>query len=304
MTTDETWKSIAQTDLGILLGKWRPLSGGDFAQSYTATVIAREAGAANNPALAAGTQVFIKTHATPPPNHFSTEAQGLQWLAQTNTVRVPEVLGVSDEAPYLAIAWVEEAPGAQTTPDGEAEFGRQLAAMHRFVCNSFGREDERSTGSLGLQNAPFDNWPDFYATQRLLPLARIAAERHALSAKTISAIESLAAHLDQWVSPTVNPSRLHGDLWAGNRLVDTNGHSWIIDPASHGGHREFDLAMMRLFGGYGDTCFSAYNEMFPLDENWQERIAVHQLAPLIVHAIKFGHAYVGPIEDALAGYGF
>jgi len=95
------------------------------------------------------------------------------------------------------------------------------------------------------------------------------------------------------------PARLHGDLWAGNRLIDSKGDSWIIDPAAHGGHREFDLSMMRLFGGYSSDVFAAYEEYAPLADGWQRRIHLHQLAPLIVHAIKFGGSYVNATEEAL-----
>ncbi|MEQ1786557.1 MAG: fructosamine kinase family protein, partial [Acidimicrobiales bacterium] len=97
-------------------------------------------------------------------------------------------------------------------------------------------------------------------------------------------------------------ARLHGDLWAGNRLVDRRGDSWLIDPAAHGGHREFDLSMMRLFGGFGDACFDAYTEVHPLTSGWQDRVALHQIAPLVVHAIKFGGGYVGAAESAIARY--
>lgn len=293
---------MAAADLGMGLENWQALSGGDFANSYCATVTSVRTDVENRSTFQAGHRIFIKTHANPPPNHFTTEALGLKWLAETATVRVPEVLGVSDQIPYLAIAWIAESGRRQSAALGEAELGRQLAALHQAPCPAFGREDNRTTGSLGLPNQACERWSEFYATQRLLPLARIAADRQAMSGKLVAAIESLASRLDQWESSSVKPSRLHGDLWAGNRLVDINGDSWIIDPASHGGHREFDLAMMRLFGGYGKPCFDAYQEVFPLDAGWRERIALHQLPPLIVHAIKFGHSYIGPTEDALAKY--
>ncbi|MEZ5139333.1 MAG: fructosamine kinase family protein [Acidimicrobiales bacterium] len=92
---------------------------------------------------------------------------------------------------------------------------------------------------------------------------------------------------------------MHGDLWAGNRLVDRAGRSWLIDPAAHGGHREFDLAMMRLFGGFEEACFAAYDEARPLAEGWRERVPLHQLAPLIVHAVKFGGGYRAAAAAAL-----
>ena len=307
-----SWKTRAEADLGVGLRNWQSLSGGDFAQSYMAVIasVSGAAGQQNNDvsqpglsqALQPGAPVFIKTHANPPPRHFSTEASGLRWLAQTDTVRVPTVIGVSDEVPYLAISWIEESRHRGGTDAGEQAFGRELAALHRHACPTFGREDQHSTGSLGLPNEPSTTWAEFYATQRLLPLARIATERGALSVSIVSAIESLAERLGELFPEPDKPSRLHGDLWAGNRLVDTEGQSWVIDPASHGGHREFDLAMMRLFGGYSQACFDAYQEAFSLQADWRERIALHQLAPLIVHAIKFGDAYVGPTREALGQY--
>ena len=97
------------------------------------------------------------------------------------------------------------------------------------------------------------------------------------------------------------PARLHGDLWAGNRLVDRTGRSWLVDPAAHGGHREFDLAMMRLFGGFGTAAFDAYDAAFPLADGWENRVSLHQLAPLVVHAVKFGGSYRGATVAAVAG---
>ena len=84
--------------------------------------------------------------------------------------------------------------------------------------------------------------------------------------------------------------------------MGTDGRNWLVDPAAHSSHREFDLAMMRLFGGFGADCFAAYEEDFPLGEGWQDRVALHQLAPLVVHAIKFGSGYPAAVDRALAGY--
>lgn len=293
--TKHDWRAAAERDLGVQLHQWQQLGGGDFAQSWRAQVVSASAAAH----VIAGSSVFVKTHGSPPPRHFSTEARGLEWLQEVDAVRVPRVLGFSDNPPYLALEWVEE---GDRSASSENSIGASLARLHQAPCAYFGREDERTTGSLGLPNSPCLQWSEFYATQRLLPLARIASDHQALSASTINRIEHVAERLPVFVADDVSPSRLHGDLWAGNRLVDTHGDNWLIDPACHGGHREFDLAMMRLFGGFGDACFEVYHQHFPLDEGWQERIALHQLAPLIVHAIKFGQAYVAPTEEALAKY--
>lgn len=296
------WQESAEQQLGVVLGRWQQLGGGDFAQSWRAEVIDVESDVASDgeaSGLSVGDRVFIKTHASPPPRHFTTEASGLAWLGEITELRIPRVLGVSDDPPWLALEWVEE---GRPVADTEHALGVSLARLHQSDCPHFGRADERSTGSLGLPNAPCPSWAEFYATQRLLPLADIAARRQALSAATVARIEQLAARLDEFDDPAVAPSRLHGDLWAGNRLVDVQGRSWLIDPACHGGHREFDLAMMQLFGGFGEVCFAAYQECSPLTPGWRERVALHQLAPLIVHAIKFGSSYVDSTEAALARY--
>lgn len=262
------------------------LGGGDFADSSKVT-------------LADGRTVFVKTHSNPPDGFFSTEAAGLDWLRDSDTVNVPFVLLVSDSPPLLVLEWIEEG-GAQA--DTEVTLGRELAALHRLPFACFGRPDERTTGSQALPNIPCHSWPEFYAERRLLPLARIARDTGVLNAGQIAAIEKLASRLDSFDAADDPAALLHGDLWAGNRLVDTSGRSWLIDPAAQGGHREFDLAMMRLFGGYSERCFASYQESFSLHDGWQQRVALHQLAPLIVHAVKFGGHYVAAVSDVLGQY--
>jgi hypothetical protein len=156
---------------------------------------------------------------------------------------------------------------------------------------SFGREDRRTTGSRGLPNEPAETWAEFYGQSRLIPRAKLAGDAAVLPAETIGRLETLAGRLELFGAADEPPARLHGDLWAGNRLVDGTGRSWLVDPAAHGGHREFDLAMMRLFGGFG-ACFQAYEERHPLAPGWEGRVALQKIAPLVVHAIKFGGSYV------------
>ncbi len=260
-----------------------PLSGGDVAQAFAVR-------------LADGSDVFAKTHATAPPGFFVTEASGLAWLREADALPIPEVLHVSDDPPVLVLEWI---PPGHAHAYTEAQLGRALAALHTAGAPAFGREDRRSTGSRGLPNEPCETWAEFYAANRLLPLAKLAADGRALAPATIREIEAVAERLNHLGGPPEPPARLHGDLWAGNRLVAEGGQSWLIDPAAHGGHREFDLAMMRLFGGFGDECFAAYAEVHPLADGWEERVPLHHLAPLIVHAIKFGGGYAAATERAL-----
>jgi fructosamine-3-kinase len=251
-----------------------------------------------------GRSVFAKTHADPPTGFFTTEAAGLRWLREPGVVAVPEVLAVSDgspggEPPFLVLEWIVESRPAAGT---EADLGRALAELHRAGAPSYGREDRRTTGSRGLPNEPCATWAEFYATQRLEPLVRLASDGQALAPEVLTALRRLADPSVLAAVPAADeaPARLHGDLWAGNRLVGASGRSWLIDPAAHGGHREFDLAMMRLFGGFGADCFAAYEDAHPLEPGWQARVPLHQLAPLVVHAIKFGGGYAAATADALA----
>lgn len=274
--------------LDLAPGSARPVHGGDTSTAFRVET-------------ADGRTLFVKTHRSPPPHFFTSEATGLAWLSERGA-RVPEVVAVDDADPaHLALAWIEF--GGRGEGSIEAELGRMLAELHRpREGDRFGRPDERTTGSRGLPNTPFDTWAEAYAENRLLPLARLASDTGSLAPATIGALESIAARLPTLGGPVEPPSLLHGDLWAGNRLVDVTGANWLIDPAAQFGHREFDLAMMRLFGGFGAEAFATYDDAFPLAEGWADRVELHQLAPLAVHAIKFGGSYGAATTRAAERY--
>jgi len=282
----EPWRAACERALGARVSRLDLLGGGDFARAFRAT-------------LDDGDTVFVKTHDDPPPGFFTTEAAGLIWLGEAGAANVPTVRFASDTPPCLVLSWVEPGPVSGQPDGGEAIFGRALADLHRAGAAAYGRDDGRTTGSLALPNDPLRDWADFQAERRLLPLARIATDRRALPTRDLARLERVAARLHEVGGADEPPARLHGDLWAGNRLVDREGASWLIDPAAHGGHREFDLAMMRLFGGFGEACHAAYREHAPLTPGWESRVPLHQLAPLVVHAIKFGGGYVAAVATAL-----
>jgi fructosamine-3-kinase len=275
-------------DLGVAVVAASRLGGGDVAESFRVE-------------LADGRVVFAKTHRNPPAGFFTTEANGLRWLSESGVVKVPAVLAVDDgddgSPPRLVLEWVDEV--GCSSPVGDAALGQALARLHRAGAPSFGRQDRRSTGSLALPNDPCETWVEFYGQRRLVVLLRTARDRQALAPSALMLLERTIERLNEVGGPVEPPARLHGDLWAGNRLVDRSGRSWLIDPACHGGHREYDLAMMRLFGGFGAECFAAYATEWPLADGWAARVAVHQLAPLVVHAIKFGGGYGAAAERAL-----
>jgi len=267
-----------------------PVGGGSICQARRLT-------------LEDGASVFTKflndptdTRATcvVPPDFFETEAEGLRWLREAHAVGVPEVIAVLPE--MLVLQWID--PG-QPSPGAAERFGRELAAMHRAGAGSFGAPWRGYIGSLPQDNGPGDAWPEWFAERRLLPYLRQSVDRGALTDPDMAVVERLLARIDRYGHPAEPPARVHGDLWPGNLLWAADGEVWLIDPAAHGGHRETDLAQLALFGGapYLDRILAAYDEAWPLADGWRERIPLHQLHLLLVHAALFGTTY----RDAVVG---
>jgi fructosamine-3-kinase len=252
--------------------------------------------------LADGRRAFVKTRADAHAGEYDTEAAGLRWLAEPGALRTPDVLEVGKD--HLALEWIDR---GGLDGDGAEELGRGLAATHEAGAPHFGDprgEGSSGFGSLRLPNGPTEDWPSFYADCRLAPLARIARERGALSGAGIAAVERVCERLGELVGPAEPPARLHGDLWSGNVMADADGRPVLIDPSAYGGHREIDLAMLRLFGAPGgERVFAAYHERAPLADGWQERVELYQLLPLLVHALLFGGSYCGAAERVALHYG-
>ena len=249
---------------------------------------------AHEMALADGRSVFVKSNFGADPTMFAAEARGLAWLAQARALRVPEVLAVGDT--FLVL---ESISPARRRPDFDERLGRGLAVLHRFGAPGFGLDHDNFIGRLPQSNAPASTWPDFYRSRRLEPQLRLARNAGLCSSAMARGFDRLFAVLDERVGPAESPARLHGDLWGGNLIVDETGAGCLIDPAVHGGHREVDLAMMRLFGGFGPRVFAAYEEAWPLHPGHQERVPLYQLYFLMVHVNLFGGPYVAQAEHAL-----
>ena len=254
-----------------------------------------------------GQAAFVKTAADAQPGSYAAEASGLRWLAEPAALRVPEVLAVLDPPDddaagprLLALEWIDE---GRLDANGEEELGRGLAEVHAAGSQSFGGESTLRLGPLSVPNEPADSWPEFYAERRLRPLAEQAEAKGSLPDGCREAIDRVCARLEELAGPEEHPARLHGDLWSGNVLGDADGRPTLIDPAAYGGHREVDLAMLRLFGGPSERCFNAYHEAKPLADGHEERVPLWQLFPLLVHAVLFGGGYgssVARIANRLA----
>ena len=157
-------------------------------------------------------------------------------------------------------------------------------------------------GELSLPNDPAPDWPSFYARRRLAPLVALCLERGTLSARGARAVEAVCERIGELAGPAEPPARLHGDLWGGNVMAGADGRARLIDPAAYGGHREVDLAMLRLFGAPSERVFAAYDEAAPLADGHGERVALWQLFPLLVHAALFGGSYGASVERAAVRY--
>ena len=251
--------------------------------------------------LDGGRRVFVKAREGADPGEFPAEAAALRWLAEPAAVRVPEVL--ASGATFQALEWVE--PGALNAA-GEEELGRGLAGLHAAGAPAFGAfpggPQRLRIGPLDLPNEPAGDWPLFYAECRLRPLVGPAVDRGSLSPAGAGAVERVCERIADLAGPDEPPSRLHGDLWSGNVLAGADGRPWLIDPAAYGGHREVDLAMLRLFGAPSPRVFAAYDEASPLAEGHRDRVGLWQLFPLLVHTVLFGAGYGSSTEATARGY--
>jgi len=260
----------------------------------------RVAGGSINEAYAVeledGRRAFVKTRPDAPQGEYAAEAAALAWLGEPGTVRVPAV--IAHGARFLALEWVE--PGSLDAT-GEEDLGCGLAGMHAAGAPAFGGRDLH-IGTLRLNASPTEAWPEFYAERLVRPLIGRARDRGALSARGADAVGACCDRLAELAGPAEPPARLHGDLWSGNVHAGADGRAWLVDPVAYGGHREVDLAMLRLFGGPSPRLLAAYDEAAPLADGHEERVELWQLFPLMVHAVLFGGSYGASAEDAARRY--
>ena len=310
---DAQLKAALASALGSEIATARGIAGGDINRAYEVV-------------LADGQRLFVKTNDRSPPGMFAAEARGLGWLGEAGALRIPQVVAVSaPEEPHQFLVLELVATGTPAR-DFDEKLGRGLAALHRHGAPGFGLDHDNFIGWLpqvndppwepreGSQTLPRrtppgkaglrprdppNAWPEFYRARRLEAQLRLAADEGRASSRMRQGFERLFRVLDELCGPAEPAARLHGDLWGGNLLCDARGGPCLIDPAVYGGHREIDLAMMRLFGGFGAPVFDAYDEAWPLADGHRERVSLYQLYPLMVHVNLFGGSYIGSVEAAL-----
>lgn len=258
-------------------------------------------------------------HKTDEPTALRFETAGLRWLAQAaddGGAPVVEILAEGE-------GWVDlvHLPSARATSDAAAAFGRGLARTHAAGAPSFGctppgwsGEVLRSSGAMPLHEHDtepvFDRWGTFYAEYQIRPYIPRAVRNGSIDDDGARALERVADRLaagdfdhDQPELVGQGAARLHGDLWGGNVVwarTERGTEGVLIDPAAHGGHAETDLAALDLFGvDRLPDILAGYQEISALAEGWQERVGLHQLTMLIMHAVIFGGSY-GPATVRVA----
>lgn len=247
---------------------------------------------------------FLKTNsATAFPGMFSTERSGLSLLASAEVIRIPHVIfeqDISDKS-YLLMEFLEAAPADD---DGWKAFGSGLASLHQVTSPTFGLDDDNYIGSLRQENARHENWASFYLHERMVKQLEVGVQNGWAGRQHYKEAESLARVIENEF-PVEPPALLHGDLWSGNFIMinsDQGIRAALVDPAVYYGHREMDLGMSELFGGFHPLFYEAYQAEWPLHADYETRRPIHQLYPLLVHANLFGGNYVAQVRQFLARF--
>lgn len=272
----------------LIIQSIAPVSGGDINRAHRVKTVTGD--------------YFVKVNdyaqATP---MFLAESRGLALLANAlGSSHTPQTVSVGNARGegFLLMGWIDTGD-KYDIPQQEA-LGRLLASLHRQHADAYGLDHDNFIGTLPQHNNFSTDWADFFIEQRLqkqLDLASQILGGTDLRKKFDLLFSRLAS-----LYPYEPPSLLHGDLWSGNYLVDRMGTPVFIDPAIYYGHREVDIAMTKLFGGFSERFYDAYNEAYPLQHGWEKRVGLWNLYPLLVHLNLFGNSYLSALENQIAPY--
>lgn len=239
---------------------------------------------------------FLKENRQPPVSNFlELEKRGLEVLEKTKTIKIPKTFaaGNLDGTAYLIMEYL---PPILPEKIGWENLGRQLAALHRTTQKHFGLDHDNFIGSLSQSNHPYSTWSEFYVRERLQPQVKMAADSRLLNPNDLKMFEKLYQQIAE-ICPDEPPALTHGDLWSGNFLITKNQIPVLIDPAVSYAHREMDLAMSHLFGGFDSDFYDAYREAFPMVSGFLDRMDIYQLYYLLVHLNLFGSGYLGKVRN-------
>lgn len=280
-------RSALEASLDLTVKDAHTVAGGDINQAARVTLYDGEA-------------LFLKWNRAAPADFFESEAHGLRTLAAAGAIRVPAVLAVGSSPAFLALEWIEAAHGAFDRDRFAERFGQAMAALHRHTAPEHGLERDNYIGSIPQINTPSPSWVAFYRDRRIGMQMQFARERGRLPREREELLTQLQARLETLLDDDAMPPALtHGDLWGGNYMLAPGGEPALIDPAVYYGHRETDLAMTELFGGFPPRFYAAYHEAYPLDPGYEERRELYQLYHILNHMNLFGGGY-GSRADSIA----
>ncbi len=244
---------------------------------------------------------FLKWQSGIPEDMFGKEAKGLELLQSANAMNVPKVIafGVLDGKHYLLMENIDSAP---SKADYWSHFGRALAEMHSNNSNpKYGLDHDNYIGKLPQQNDYDENWIDFFIEKRLDFQLRLAVKNQLVNSHFVNRYRKFYDILPELL-PVDQPALLHGDLWSGNVMVGHDGYVCLIDPAVYYGHREIELAFTQMFGGFGQDFYTSYQEIYPLEPGFDERVGIYNIYPHMVHVNLFGTSYLSGVESVLRRY--
>lgn len=234
------------------------------------------------------------------PHMFEAESRGLNLLARQDAIRIPKVVGFGEKAvhQFLVLEYISQ---AQRSIKYWELLGVRLSNLHNATDTRFGLDHDNFIGSLRQNNKQHSSWVDFFIEERLNVQLNLCVDNGLARAGWPKKFQSLYKKLPSLL-PEEKPSLLHGDLWGGNILADEMGEPCLIDPAVYYGNREADLAMTKLFGGFANEFYQAYEANSTLQQDYQQRADLYNLYPLLVHVNLFGGSYIGSVDATLSRF--
>jgi len=279
-------KRILEERLSTDIESISPLSGGDINEVYKIN-------------CTLGNYVVKYNSRLRFPTMFYKEANGLDILRKGG-LRTPNVIDHFEhmDDQFLILEYV-----AQEKIENKfwIHFAISLSELHQKSNTSFGLDQDNYIGSLGQYNGQMPTWEEFFISKRLKPLIKMAFDKGLLTRKHLTDFDHFFTVFSELL-PVEIPSLLHGDLWSGNLLCGSGQQAVFIDPAVYYGHREVDIAMTKMFGGFDPVYLDYYQDCFPLEKGWEERVPIHNLYPRLVHLVLFGHSYLSGIENVIQRY--